>query len=97
MKDKADKSTGNLLQTAGAKRQAEFKARKIAEGFKRSTVWIKQDDFLDGRTAAEFGSTNASDCPEGADRLSWMLGYCEELERVATARAEHLAKRKGGK
>ncbi len=97
MKDSKDTATRNLLTSSGARRQAALKARREADGYKRSTVWIKQADYDAGKIAAEFGSTNASDCPQDRDRLSWMLGYCEELERVATARAEHLAKQKGGK
>lgn len=95
MRDTKDKSTGNLLRKPGAARQAALKARREADGFKRSTVWIKKADYDAGKLAAEFGSTNASDAPEGLDRLSWMLGYCEHLERVAKSRAEAQAKQKG--
>lgn len=94
MKDLRDKSTGNLLRKPGAARQAALKARREADGFKRTTVWIKQADYEAGRNAAGFGSTNASDCPAGRDRLSWMLGYCETLEEAAKARETALAKRK---
>jgi hypothetical protein len=97
MKDQKDRSTGDLLTTPGARRQAALKARREADGFKRSTVWIKQADYDAGKLAAELGSTNASDAPEDRDRLSWMLGYCEHLERAAKSRAEALAKRKGAK
>lgn len=92
MKDHRDKQTGNLLASPNARRQAAFKARREAEGFKRSTVWLKQADYDAGKLAAELGSTNASDCPPDRDRLSWMLGYCEELERAAAARAAHQTK-----
>lgn len=64
------------------------------EGFKSVTVWIKQADYDAGKLAAELGSTNASDCPTERDRLSWMLGYCEQLEKAAKSRADALAKRK---
>lgn len=97
MKDTDDRKTIDLLTTPGAKRQAALKARREAEGYKRTTVWIKQDDYKAGQIAAAFGNTNASDCPTGRDRLSWMLGYCETLEKAATARAEALEKQKGGK
>lgn len=97
MKDPNDNKTGNILTSPGAKRQAKLKARREAEGFKRSTVWIKQADYDAGKLAAELGSTNASDCPTERDRLSWMLGYCEQLEKAATGRAKALAKKKGGK
>jgi hypothetical protein len=64
------------------------------EGFKSVTVWLKQADYDAGKLAAELGSTNASDCPTERDRLSWMLGYCEQLEKAAKSRADALAKRK---
>ena len=64
------------------------------QGFKTKTVWIKQADYDAGKLAAELGSTNASDCPAERDRLSWMLGYCEHLEKAAKGRADALAKRK---
>jgi len=97
MKDKHDQSTGNLLRKPAAARQAALKARRIADGFKRSTVWIKQADYDAGTLAAELGSTNASECPTDRDRLSWMLGYCEHLDKAAKSRAEALASQKGGK
>lgn len=96
MQDSRDRQTGNLLTTPGAKRQAALKARREADGFKRTTVWIKQADYEAGRNAAGFGSTTASECPTGRDRLSWMLGYCETLEKAAKARADALATKKGG-
>jgi hypothetical protein len=82
MKDKNDKSTGNLLSSPGAKRQAALKARRESDGLKRLTVWIKQADFEAGQLAAELNSTNASECPLNRDRLSWMLGYCKHLEKA---------------
>lgn len=97
MKDAKDKQTGNLLTTPNAARQAAFKARREADGFKRSTVWIKQADYDAGKLAAELGSTNASECPTERDRLSWMLGYCEILDNAAKSRADALAKQKGEK
>ena len=97
MQDSRDHQTGNLLTTPGAKRQAALKARREAAGFKRTTVWIKQADYEAGRNAAGFGSTTASDCPKGRDRLSWMLGYCETLEKAAKAREKALEQQKGGR
>lgn len=83
MKDRTDKVTFDLLQNPGARRQAEFRARREAEGYKRTTVWVKQADYDAGSEAAKLGSTNASDCPSKRDRLSWMMGYCAELDRAA--------------
>ena len=96
MKDHRDNQTGNLLRKPGANRQAALKARRQEAGFKRTTVWIKQADYDAGKLAAELGSTTASDCPQDADRLSWMLGYCEHLDKAAKSRADALAKQKGG-
>ena len=95
MKDSRNKSTGNLLRKPGAARQTALKARREADGFKRSTVWIKQADYDAGKLAAELGSTNASDCPTSCDRLSWMLGYCEHLDKAAKSRADALLRQKG--
>ena len=67
------------------------------EGFKSVTVWLKQADYDAGKLAAELGSTTASDAPQDRNRLSWMLGYCEHLEKAAKGRAEALAKQKGAK
>ena len=97
MKDSKDTATRNLLTSSGARRQAALKARREADGYKRSTVWIKQADYDAGKIAAEFGSTNASDCPKGRDRLSWMLGYCETLEKAAKARESALEPKRWGK
>lgn len=97
MRDIKDTKTADMLQTRGAARQAALKARREANGFKRSTVWIKTADYDAGKLAAELGSTNASDCPTGRDRLSWMLGYCEHLDKAAKSRADALARQKGAK
>lgn len=78
--------TGDRLASPVARRQAAYKARREAQGFKRSTVWIKQADYERGIHDAELGSTNASHPPPGVDRLSWMLGYCEVLEQAEEAR-----------
>lgn len=74
-----------------------LKARRDADGFKQSAVWVKQTDYDAGKLAAELGSTNASECPPDRDRLSWMLGYCEHLEIAAKSRANALAKQKARK
>lgn len=83
-RQKEDTKTGSLQlhASSGAKRQAELKARREAAGFKRTTVWVRQADYEAGIDAAQLGSANAGECPEGRDRLSWMMGFCAELERV---------------
>ena len=97
MKDNHDKSTGNLLRRPGAARQAALKARREADGFKRSTVWIKQADYDAGKLAAELGSTNASECPTNRDRLSWMLGHCEHLDKATRSLEDALKRKKESK
>jgi len=82
MKDERDMATGELLKSSAASRQAAYKDRKRKAGFQQKTLWVRADDFAAGVLAAELGSTNASQCPEKYDRLSWMLGYCEALERM---------------
>lgn len=77
-------SAAKAAKAENARRQAEYKARKEADGFKRSTVWIRQADFERGIKDAQLGSTNASHPPADVDRLSWVLGYCEEMERAAS-------------
>ncbi len=96
MKDTRDTKTKNLLTTPGATRQAALKARREAEGFKRSTVWIKTADYEAGKYAAEMGSTNASDCPIDRHRLSWMMGYCEHLDKAAKSKIDALTRQKEG-
>jgi len=86
MKDGKDKKTGDLLLSESASRQAAYKARKREAGFQQKTVWIRAADFQAGILAAELGSANASQCPEQYDRLSWMLGYCEAMEKTTRGR-----------
>lgn len=95
MKDTKNRRTGNLPTSPGARRQAAHKARRESQGFKRTSVWIRQVDYERGINDAQLGSSNASTPPpEGVDRLSWMLGYCAELERAAEARKQFEEARK---
>lgn len=82
----------NHFRRPNAVRQAALKIRREAAGFKRTTVWIHQPSFDAGKLAAELGSTNASGCPPEHDRMSWMLGYCEHLDKAAMAREAAQAK-----
>ena len=52
-----------------AQRQAQYKRRKQAQGYRRATLWIHQADFEAGYQA---GHPN---CPPGRDLPSWLLGY----------------------
>lgn len=63
-----------------ATRQAEFKARWLAAGWKRKTLWVNGDEYAAGEKAARRGSS-ADELPANADAPSWLLGY-------AAARAE---------
>ncbi len=96
-KDKADKGTGNLLKSSNARAQAAWKERQRAAGFVMKTVWVRKADFDAGQRTAEIGNSSADDCPPGFDRASWMLGYCEHLDKAAKSRADAEAKRKGAK
>lgn len=79
MKDELDNKTGDLLANpaprSGAVRQAEFKARKEAEGYKRTTVWIHQDSWKAGHDAGR--ARKPATVPAGFDGLSWFSGYIE--------------------
>lgn len=86
MRDQRDTGTGDLLLSGAAKRQAAYKERKRKDGFQQKTVWVRAADFQAGILAAQLGSTNASQCPEQYDRLSWMLGYCEAMEKTTRGR-----------
>lgn len=81
MKDQKDTTTADLLRKPGAKRQAALKARREAEGYKRTTVWVKQADYDAGVNAAQLGSGTIRDYPDGCDVFSWMLGYSTEIAR----------------
>ena len=61
---------------SNADRQAAFKARRLAEGWARTTVWVKTADFVTGRQAA-LSRDDPADMPDGVDRASWGLGYAE--------------------
>lgn len=82
MRDSKDKTTGNLLTSNGAKRQAALKERREAAGYKRSTVWIHEESYDQGVNAAQLGSSTIRDFPaDVADVQSWVLGYATEITR----------------
>lgn len=84
MKDKHDKQTGDLLASDGARRQAAFKARKEAQGYRRATVWMHEASWKAGFEAGMAGNPPMP-VPDGIDGLSWFSGYVEgDAGRLAT-------------
>lgn len=91
MKDSADKRTGDLVQ--GLDRRVKHAEAKKRDGWQRRAWWIHRADWEAGREAAQLGSTTASDCPPGRDRMSWTIGYAEWLAECDKARAAKEAAR----
>ena len=89
MKDELDTKTGDLLASPaprpGSVRQAEFKARKEADGYKRTTGWIHQDSWQAGRDAGQ--ARRPATVPAGFDSLSWFSGYIEGKASKKNGRA----------
>ncbi|VVN26825.1 hypothetical protein PS684_04572 [Pseudomonas fluorescens] len=57
-------------------RQRDLKARRIAEGYKHTTVWIHGETEEEGRQAARDGKPLK---PMGTkDPLSWAAGWISE-------------------
>tara|TARA_R110002012_G_scaffold307413_1_gene512846 strand:- start:544 stop:804 length:261 start_codon:yes stop_codon:yes gene_type:complete len=76
MRDRKDKATGNLLASAGARRQAAFKARMLERGYKRATIWLHEASWKDGYESGK--SRGMEKPPEGCeDALSWYSGYID--------------------
>ena len=75
MKDTADTSTGELLKSPGARRQAEYRKRKQAAGMSQRLVWVEDKAWQAGFDAGLAKQPNA--CPDGLDGLSWISGYIE--------------------
>ncbi len=90
MKDGKDKMTGNLLRSAGARRQAELKERREKEGFKKKTLWVNAKDYEKGINDAQLGSKTIMDFPEECDAFSWMLGYSEWIAKFEKIRREKM-------
>lgn len=76
MKDPYDNKTENLFPSSGARRQAAFKARRKAEGYKRATVWIHEASWQAGYDAALAGQPSTPHSAD-VDGLSWFSGYIE--------------------
>lgn len=82
MKDERDSKTSDLLRSDGAKRQAALKERRLAAGFKRSTVWIHQPSYDAGVNAAQLVSVTVRDFPQDVvDVESWVMGYAAEITK----------------
>lgn len=76
MQDPHDNKTATLLPSSGAARQAAYKNRLRAEGFKQRTVWIRPEDWQAGFDAGEAGR-KSSPTPDGIDGFSWSSGWIE--------------------
>lgn len=75
MQDSKDTKTGDLLKSAGARRQAAFRARQKAEGKKQVLVWIDSISWDLGFESGKSGLPSAP--PKDCDELSFFSGYIE--------------------
>ncbi|MEQ4312202.1 hypothetical protein ABNM01_06545 [Pseudomonas syringae] len=57
-------------------RQRELKARRVADGYKHTTVWIHEETAKDGIRAARKGEPLAP--MDSLDPLSWAAGWISE-------------------
>lgn len=57
-------------------RQRDLKARRIAEGYKHTTVWIHEETAKEGIRAARAGEP--LEPMESKDPLSWAAGWISE-------------------
>lgn len=62
-------------------RQKDLKARRIAEGYKHTTVWIHEETAKDGIRAARAG--NPLEPMDSKDPLSWAAGWISEKGKMA--------------
>ncbi|WP_324708835.1 hypothetical protein [Pseudomonas fragi] len=57
-------------------RQKDYKARKLVEGFKHTSIWIHTETELEGKQAARDGKPLK---PQGSkDPVSWAIGWLNE-------------------
>lgn len=70
-------------------RQAEFSKRKCENGYKKTTVWINEKDFLAGFEAG-LQKYRPDDIPEECDTQSWVLGYLNAKEKLKAKRFENM-------
>ena len=76
MKDSRDNKTGDMLKSAGARRQEAYRQRQQAAGKRQRVVWIHDASWEAGFAAGKAG-TPSSPVPEGIDGLSWFAGWIE--------------------
>lgn len=57
-------------------RQKDLKARRIADGYKHTTVWIHTETEEEGKQAARDGKSLKP--MESKDPLSWAAGWISE-------------------
>ncbi|RZI31153.1 hypothetical protein [Pseudomonas orientalis] len=60
-------------------RQRDLKARRIAEGYKHTTVWIHEETAMEGIRAARAGKPLQP--MESKDPLSWAAGWISEKSK----------------
>lgn len=60
-------------------RQRDLKARRIAEGYKHTTVWIHEETENEGIMAARAGQP--LEPMESKDPLSWAAGWISEKSK----------------
>ncbi|MGL6245462.1 hypothetical protein [Pseudomonas sp.] len=60
-------------------RQKDLKARRVADGFKHTTVWIHTETEEEGKQAARDGKPLKPMASK--DPLSWAAGWIKEKER----------------
>lgn len=60
-------------------RQRDLKARRMAEGYKHTTVWIHEETAKEGIRAARAGQP--LEPMESKDPLSWAAGWISEKSK----------------
>lgn len=90
-RDPLDKNTGDLLRprSPGAIRQARFKSRMEADGYRRRPIWVHEISDYQGYARAVDGA-EPTPIPEGVEDLaSYLIGWARgHAERAGTARGE---------
>lgn len=64
------------MPKTSTERQKEFKARKLADGFKHTSIWIHEQTEQEGRQAARDGKPLKP--LESKDPVSWAIGWLNE-------------------
>lgn len=81
-----DTKTGDLFASVAARGQAAYKARMTSAGFRQKNIWIRSADYERGIIDARNGAFAINQLPDSVDRLSWVIGYYQELERRSSGK-----------